>query len=196
MEIVIATNNEHKKYEFSNIIESHKILMPKSLGVNFSFEENGNSFIDIAIGKAMHLYKQINKPVMADDSGLCVEALNDEPGIYSARYGEKELNRELTNVEKYSLLLKNMESISNRKAYFVCAVALILGPHKIFVAQETVEGEITHKPKGSKGFGYDPVFFIPKLNKTFAEIEDSDKNKISHRGKAGKILNKILEAYE
>ncbi len=154
---------------------------------NIEIEENGNTFIENAIIKAKTVFNKMNLPVIADDSGLIVEELG-EPGIFSARYA----GINATDEENNKKLIKKIKNISNRKAYFECALAFIDNSGNIFKAIERCYGEVIDSPKGDKGFGYDPIFFIPELNKTMAELDLSVKNKISHRGKAFKKLVEIL----
>ena len=191
MELLLASGNRHKKQEFELILPSWKISTPQDLNIHFDCDETGRTFAENALQKAEKLYRISGRPVIADDSGLSVEALNGSPGIHSARYGDTEA-RTLTAVEKYELLLSRMENNLNRKAAFVCALVLMLDTRRFFIFQETCLGEIADKPSGSAGFGYDPVFYIREMNKTMAELSESEKNAISHRGKAGSALRKFL----
>ena len=126
---------------------------------------------------------------MADDSGLCVKTLHGEPGIFSARYGGKGL----TDKQRYEYLLKNIKEKDDLSASFICALVLYINPNNIYIVQEEVKGEITFEPRGNNGFGYDPVFFIPEFGKTAAELTNDEKNSISHRGKAAKMMKKIID---
>ncbi len=193
MEIVLASGNMHKKKELEKIFSGHKLVLPSELGVDFDCDETGKTFLENALLKAETLYKQVGKPVLADDSGLCVDALDGGPGIYSARYGSDEGRPKLTDSERNTLLLSRLEGKENRKAAFVCCMALITSPDRIFTVQETFPGEIAHRPFGGGGFGYDPVFVEPISGKTVAELSDDEKNRISHRGRAGRRMNAILE---
>ena len=148
------------------------------------------------MGKAFALLKKSDRPVIADDSGLVVPALNGEPGIYSARYGSKEKHRKLDTPARNRYLLERMEGITDRRAFFVCCMVLAVSEERFFVAQETLRGEITYAPRGENGFGYDPLFFLPEYGKTVAELPEDEKNSISHRGVAGLRIKAIIESLE
>ena len=193
MEILLASGNKHKKLEISEILNNHTIILPSEAGIDFEFEETGNTYFRNAYGKAEHLFKLTGKPVLADDSGLSVPALNGEPGVFSARYGCKEAGRELSAEEKNTLLLKNMEGIHARNAFFVACMVLILDDYRFSSIQETFKGEIALSPYGKGGFGYDPVFFLKEYGKTAAELSSAEKNRISHRGKAGAGIKALLD---
>ena len=133
--------------------------------------------------------------VIADDSGLCVNALDGRPGVFSARYGETD-GEKLTSIQQNLLLLEEIGDTSKRGARFVCAMVLLFDNDRFFIAQETVEGEIVENRellRGDGGFGYDPVFLIPSDGRTFAQFSDKEKNQISHRGKAGMHIANILK---
>jgi len=188
-EIILATFNEHKKKELEKIF-NHKItlLTLNDIGFKGKIIENGKTFIDNSLIKCEVLYKQFKKPVLADDSGLCVDVLMGAPGVFSARFGGDGLN----DNERYLYLLKILKGEKNRHAHFVCALSLYINPSVVFVIQEELSGEIIDMPRGQKGFGYDPVFYIPELKKTAAELTEDEKNKISHRGKAAILMEKII----
>jgi len=225
MTIWFATGNAHKKKELSAILQTHgvdcRLLIPKDAGLDFDPEETGTSFHENALLKANELYALLEKArpalyshgdmIIADDSGICVDALNGRPGIYSARYAGKERNEEetsrrgaedakgrekkLESSERNTLLLDELGDAVDRKARFVCAMVLMYSPDRFLITQETVEGEIVkdmEHAKGAGGFGYDPILFIPELGRTTAELSDDEKNMISHRGKAGKIIAEII----
>jgi len=212
MTIWFATGNANKKAELSAILKFHGIdrplLIPKDAGLDFDPEETGTSFLENALLKAGELHSLLNKvrpplfspgdPVIADDSGICVDALDGRPGIYSARYAGKEREsgvKKLEASERNALLLQEAGSAADRKARFVCAMVLMYHPARFFVAQETMEGEIVknmEQARGAGGFGYDPILFIPELRRTVAELSEEEKNTISHRGKAGKIIAGII----
>ncbi|HOL57092.1 MAG TPA: RdgB/HAM1 family non-canonical purine NTP pyrophosphatase [Spirochaetota bacterium] len=190
MRVVLATKNKHKLLEFKNIFkESLEILSLLDIGFNEEIEETGTTFIENSLIKCKKIYESVKMPVLADDSGLCVESLNYEPGVLSARFGGKNL----TDKERYELLLTKLDRNRKHNASFVCALSLYINPNRIYVIQEEVKGEITFEPKGTNGFGYDPIFYLPELNKTMAELSAEEKNRISHRAKASYILNKILQ---
>jgi len=226
MTIWFATGNAHKKSELSAILRTHgvdcRLLIPKDAGLDFDPEETGTSFHENALLKARELYALLEKarpplfnpgghPIIADDSGICVDALGGRPGIYSARYagaGNREQrtgNREevvgtgsakkLEAGERNALLLEELGNAPDRKARFVCAMVLMYSPNRFFLAQETMEGEIVkdlEHSRGTGGFGYDPILFIPEFGRTVAELSEEEKNTSSHRGKAGKIIAEII----
>ena len=194
MKLYFASGNDHKKTEMSRLLGGFELTLPKEEGIYFDPDENGETFIDNAVIKAKALYDIVHAPVLADDSGLCVDALGGKPGIHTARYGEEEAGRKLSAEEKYMLLLKNMEGITNRRAEFVCAICLYLSPTRIYVIQETSEGSIAQKPSnGSGGFGYDPVFYNNEAGKIVAELPEGEKDLYSHRGKAARIMKTLIE---
>lgn len=192
MKIYLASSNKHKAQEFRQCLGGIELVTPSEENIDFSPVENGTSFRDNAMIKAMALYNIVKSPVIADDSGLCVKALQGRPGIYSARYSTPPSCNE--NIADYGInkLLKEMEDMKNRDAYFVCCVVLYMEEDKFFVFQEICKGKITESKKGVGGFGYDPVFFIEEMGKTMAELTPEEKNAISHRGKALKACNAIL----
>lgn len=183
MKIVIASNNKEKIREFKEILTplNFKVLSKKEANANFEVEETGKTFKENAEIKATAIFKKVNMPTLADDSGLEVFALNNKPGIFSARYSEEE-GKKATDENNNTKLLKEMENVKNREARFVCALCFINSKGEIFNILETVEGKIATSLKGENGFGYDPLFIYN--NKSFAQIPASLKNKISHRGKA------------
>jgi XTP/dITP diphosphohydrolase len=186
--IWFATGNPHKREELAAVLEGHEIRIPPE--GSFDPEETGASFLENALIKARALYRQVRSPVIADDSGLCVDALGGRPGIFSARYGSA--SRPLDAGERNALLLGELESHSRRSARFVCAMVLLLAEDRFFVAQETLEGEIVRESRGSGGFGYDPLLYLPDRGCTVAELPQGEKNRISHRGKAARILREVL----
>ena len=143
--------------------------------------------------KAEALWNIVHEPVLADDSGLCVKALGWGPGIYTARYGEKEAGRKLSDKEKYMLLLKNLEGVEDREAVFVTSLTLILSPYRRYMIQETCEGSIALQPSGTTGFGYDPVFRIKEIGMISADLKEGEKDLYSHRGKAARKMRILLE---
>lgn len=184
----------HKKREISEILADHTIRLPNELGVSFHHEETGNTYLDNALGKARGLYRQVGSPVIADDSGISVPALRGAPGVYSARFGADEGLGDLDDVGRYRLLLDKMSGKSERSAFYVCCMVLILEEYRYFVCQETLHGEIAFSPTGEGGFGYDPIFLLPSRGLTVAQISAEEKHRISHRGRAGRRIGELLEA--
>lgn len=197
MKILFASGNPHKRDELGKILKGHELILPKELGLNMEVEETGTTYIENALIKAQHLYNQgTGLPVLADDSGISVEALNGAPGVYSARYGDKEAGRVLSSEEKNTLLLKNIKGETNRNAAFICCMALIIDSNRVITVQEAFEGVIAEEPYGNGGFGYDPIFFLPIFGKTAAELSDDEKNRVSHRGRAGEKISMIIKEYD
>lgn len=190
-EVVLATGNEGKIKEFSNLLEGvfGKIISLSDLGSPPEVVEDGLTFRDNALKKAREIAQYSGKLTLADDSGLEVDALNGRPGIYSARYsGEGATNK--TNIVK---LLAELGDNPNRKARFVCVLALVDPNGEELVVEGFCEGVILDEPRGEGGFGYDPVFYLPDRRKTMAEVEPELKNTISHRANALKRLKTELE---
>ncbi|OFI06251.1 Non-canonical purine NTP pyrophosphatase [Clostridium acetireducens DSM 10703] len=187
--LVVASNNKGKIKEIKNILSKLPldVVSLEDMGVKSSVEEDGETFEENAFKKALEIYKILGSKhmVLADDSGLMVDVLNGAPGVYSARFAGEHGNDKKNN-EK---LLKMLESKENRKAKFVCSMVLIYR-NKVIKVNGEVEGNIIKETRGANGFGYDPLFYIPEYNMTFAEMDSSIKNNISHRAKA---LNKILK---
>ncbi len=197
MNILLATSNNHKREEFARILTDHAIFLPSELGLTFDFEESGECFTENALGKAFSLLANAPKgyAVLADDSGLCVEALGGSPGVRTARYGMEEHGRLLEAGERNAFLLKNLASYTTkaeRKATFVCALALVVDQYRVYTISESVEGTITEEPDGHGGFGYDPVFFVDEAGSTMAALNEGDKDLYSHRGRATRLLNTVL----
>jgi len=195
MNIWFATNNTHKKTELGAILNV-KLKIPSEEGLSFEPEETGASFGENTLIKARELQKLIggSEPVIADDSGLCVDALDGRPGVLSARYG-MENGQKLSSAQRNIMLLDELGDNPKRSARFVCAMVFLFGNDRFFLVQETLEGEIVKKSgiKGEGGFGYDPVFLIPSLGRTLAELSPDEKNALSHRGKAGKHIVNIMK---
>lgn len=191
MKLLIATNNPNKKREIDEILGplGFETVTPKELGVAFDPEETGTTFEENAMIKAQCGFDLTGIGTIADDSGLCVNALHGRPGIYSARYGGEDANYE----EKIALLQSEIGSAEDRSASFECAIACVLSDELRFTVTGRCLGEISQQAAGSGGFGYDPVFYIPSLGKTFSELSDDEKNAISHRGAALAALRKKLE---
>ena len=194
MEVVLATGNAHKAKELEEILAPHRVLTPADLGLDFDCEETGVTYLENALLKARTLADLTDKPVIADDSGLSLPALGGAPGIYSARYGSEEAGRMLEAPERNDFLLKNLQGIEDRSAFFVCSMVLILSEYRVYSVQETLDGEITGDQSGTGGFGYDPVFYLPERKMTVADLSEEEKNRISHRGKAGAKIKLILDS--
>ncbi len=195
MKIWFATNNAHKKQELEAVLNT-KLFIPSEEGIKFNPDETGKTFYENSLLKARELKKLLSgndNLVIADDSGLCVDALDGKPGVFSARYGEANGNK-LTSAQKNLLLLEELGETENRSARFVCAMTLYRETENFYIVQETIEGEIVRKSgiKGDGGFGYDPIFWLPSFSRTLAELSADEKNEISHRGKAGKLVSDIL----
>jgi len=189
--IVLATRNSGKVREFQIMLEGYPVEIRgvDSFGPIPEAVEDGETFDDNAYKKALHTAKVLGLPAIADDSGLVVEALDGAPGVYSARYaGEK-----ATDSDNIAKLLENMKGRKNRKAAFECVISIAVPSGPALTYEGRCEGEITEEPRGEGGFGYDPVFFYPPLQKTFAEIPLEEKNKISHRGRA---LAEVREEFD
>jgi XTP/dITP diphosphohydrolase len=195
-ELLLATNNSHKRLEFVRLFPGWTILTPRDVGVAFDFEENGETFLANALGKAMELHGKARRPVMADDSGLCVDALGGAPGIHSSRYGAGPGGALLDAPRRNAYLLDRMRGITDRGAFFVCCLVLVLDGTRYLAAQETVHGAITEEPRGAQGFGYDPLFLLPARGRTIAELPDAEKDAVSHRGRAARRVLAALEAAE
>lgn len=188
--IILATKNSHKTNEFSIAFDNHFIIEDLgTLHYEKDIIENGATFIENAIIKCETIYKEFGLPVLSDDSGLSVKSLGGKPGVYSARYGGEKY---VTDKDRYTLLLSEMDGVTDREASFVCALVYYETPTKIYIIQEEVKGFITKSPVGDNGFGYDPVFFVPQYAKTMAQLSGEEKNKISHRGKAASLMKQLL----
>lgn len=190
-EVVLATGNKGKVKEFSNLLEGvfGKIISLSDLGSPPEVIEDGLTFRDNALKKAREIAQYSGKLTLADDSGLEVDALNGQPGVYSARYsGEGATDK--TNIDK---VLAELGNNPNRKARFVCVLALVDSNGEELVVEGFCEGVILDEPRGEGGFGYDPVFYLPDRRKTMAELEPELKNTISHRANALKKLKTELE---
>ena len=183
MKLILASNNANKLKEFRSLTADLDIelLSQKEAGCDFEVEENGTTFEENAYLKASAVTAATGFAAVADDSGLCVDALNGEPGIYSARYG---LGHDASDQDRYRYLLQKMEGVENRSARFVCCICCTFPDGSVIRSRGECEGEILLSPKGRNGFGYDPVFHPLGLEKSMAELSPEEKNAISHRGKA------------
>lgn len=215
MKIYLATGNKNKKKELCEILKEHTVLIPSDEGIIFNPEETGSTFYENSLIKARTLYEIVRCPVIADDSGICVDALGGNPGIYSARYAGPSYmkgtpNGKIISQEEQNIFLIQQlnDAIAKgnlpkaeylhgeRSCHYTCAMVMYCGSDKLFVAQETFEGTLIKTiddAKGNGGFGYDPIVFLPEYNKTVAELSSEEKNKISHRGKAVRALKLIID---
>ena len=191
MEILIATGSRHKRMEFAAMFPEFDIAIPEDKNISFAPKETGSSFFENALIKAETLFRETGRPSLADDSGLCVDALAGAPGIFSARFGS-ENGKKLSDSERSALLLAKMAGNAERNCRFVCCLVLYIGKDRFFSAQETLEGILLDAPRGNGGFGYDPIVFLPDLGRSVAELSAEEKNRISHRGKAAKAIKAML----
>ena len=191
--IIIASNNNHKIKEIKEILSQFpfEVLSLEEASINIEVEETGSTFMDNAEIKASEIHKIADgNMVLADDSGLVVESLNGAPGVFSARFAGEHGDTKANN-EKLLYLLDGAKE-EQRKAKFICAMVLIINQDQIIKVQGEVEGIITDEFRGEEGFGYDPLFFVAKYNKTFAQMSNEEKNAISHRGSAlGKLKEEL-----
>ncbi|MEY8393888.1 XTP/dITP diphosphatase [Lachnospiraceae bacterium 45-P1] len=191
--IVFATSNEGKMREIRELLSGlgAEILSMKEAGVRIDIEEDGATFEANALIKARAVWEQTGGIVLADDSGLEVDALNKEPGVYSARYMGEKTSYEIKNWN----LIHRLNGVADEKrsARFVCVIAAVLPDGRTLSVRDTMEGRIAYEPAGEEGFGYDPILFLPEVGKTSAEITMEEKNKISHRGKALRAMKARLE---
>ena len=193
MKFVLATHNPGKLKEMADILSGLgvEVVSPADVGISIDVEETGTTFAENAMLKAKAICAASGLPAIADDSGLCVDALNGAPGVYSARYGGEGLD----DTGRYRLLLENMRGQMPRTAKFVSVITCCFPNGDVLTARGECPGTIAFAPMGEGGFGYDPVFFIPSLKKTFAQLTPEEKNAISHRGKALEQFQKELERY-
>lgn len=191
MQVVIATDNKHKVNEFQRILEPFGInVITKTMAnANIDVEENINSFEENAFLKANAIYQATKLMTIADDSGICVDALNGQPGIFSARYGGEECKNDFERTQK---LLFDMKNHKNRNAHFHCDICLITTVGKVFHFTGDCNGEIGFKVCGENGFGYDPIFMVGE--NSFSQLTDEQKDEISHRGIALKKLKENFNA--
>lgn len=217
MKIYLATGNAGKKREFEEILRNHEIVVPCEEGIEFNPDETGSTFYENSMIKALDLWEKVRAPVMADDSGLCLDALRGAPGIYSSRYAGPDFMRGLPDGKKIPqdeqnrLLLEQVSAAIEsgidaslfpngpRSCRYVCSMVLLFSPERFFIAQETMEGSLIGRiedARGEGGFGYDPIIEIPYMDgRTVAELSSEEKNAISHRGKATRAIIKILDSH-
>ena len=193
MKLIIASNNKHKVYEIKQILAGKfdEILSLSEAGVNHETLEDGKTFIENALKKAREISEITGQAALADDSGLCVDALGGAPGIYSARFAGED-SAELRDSANNALLLNRLSGVTDRSAHFTCAVALVYPNGREVTAEGFMRGSIIESQRGSAGFGYDPLFLPTGESRTVAEMSDAEKNLISHRGDALRnLLSKI-----
>jgi XTP/dITP diphosphohydrolase len=191
MKIYFATGNAHKKEELARILPDHEIVMPSDEGIPFDPEETENTFYGNSLIKARALWELTGQPVIADDSGICVDALGGAPGVLSARYGSEQ-GQKLDSTQRNALLLDKMNGVQNRSCRFVCNMVLYLAADRFYSVQETLEGTLIDHMRGTGGFGYDPLVLVPEYGLTVAELSPEKKDELSHRGKAGRIIARLL----
>lgn len=194
--IVFATGNAGKIKEIRMIMEDTgmEVVSMKDAGIRVDIEENGQSYEENALIKARAVAAFTKDIVMADDSGLEIDYLNKEPGIYSARY----LGEDTPYSVKNANLINRLEGVPDeeRTARFVCAIAAVMPDGRELTTRATIEGRIGYEEKGANGFGYDPIFYVPRFDKTTAELTEEEKNQVSHRGKALQLMKEELKKYE
>ena len=217
MKIYLATGNKNKKREMVELLQGHEIIIPSDENIEFDPDETGITFYENSLIKAKALYDIVHYPVIADDSGICVDALGGSPGIYSSRYAGPDFMHGKPDGTKISQEEQNIFLIEQtnkaikdgnlpkmpylhgpRSCHYTCAMVLYAGPDRLFVAQETFEGTLIddiNNQAGSGGFGYDPIVFLPEYNKTVAQLTPDEKNAISHRGKAVRAIKSIIEKH-
>ena len=194
--IIFATGNAGKIKEIQMIMEDTgmEVLSMKEAGITVDVEENGATYEENALIKARAVAEKTDCIVMADDSGLEIDYLNKEPGIYSARYMGEDTSYHIKNHN----LIERLAGVPDeqRTARFVCAIAAILPDGKELTTRATIEGRIGYEEKGENGFGYDPIFYVPQFGRTTAELTEEEKNQVSHRGKALELMKEELKNYE
>ena len=210
----MATGNKNKKKEMCELLDGHTILIPSDEGIDFNPDETGTTFYENSLIKARALYETVRCPVIADDSGICVDALGGAPGIYSSRYAGplfmrgKPDNSRISQEEQNIMLIDQLNEAlqrgnlpdgeylhGERSCHYTCAMVMYCGADRIFAAQETFEGILIDDIKnqaGDGGFGYDPIVFLPEYGRTVAQLTADEKNDISHRGKAVRALKRII----
>ncbi len=190
--LIFATGNADKMKEIRMILADagYEILSMKEAGIDVDIVEDGSTFEENAIIKAKAISKIAGCVVLADDSGLEVDAMDGAPGIYSARFEGVDTPYSVKN----KIIMDRLEGLpeEERTARFVCAIAAAWPDGRVITKRGTIEGRIAHKPAGDNGFGYDPIFFVPEYGKTTAELDPEEKNKISHRGKALRMIKEVL----
>ena len=191
--IIFATGNQDKMREIREILDGLdvEILSAKEAGICMDVNETGKTFEENALIKAKAVAERIHEIVLADDSGLEVDYLNKEPGVYSARYLGEDTSYEIKN----QTILDRLKGVPKEKrtARFVCAIAAVLKDGSLLTSTETIEGYIGEKPAGTNGFGYDPIFYVDTYGCSTAELSEAQKNEISHRGKALRAMKQQMK---
>ena len=191
--VLLATNNAGKIKELSSLVHGYhfEFTTPAAEGVNIDVEETGRTFEENAVLKAKAFAKASNLPSLADDSGLEVDALNGDPGVFSARYA----GEDASDKKKNELLLSNIMNVpwEKRTARFRCVIAIAFPEGRLILCKGECPGFIALEPKGENGFGYDPIFYLPEFDKTMAEISSDEKNRISHRARASHKAREFLD---
>ncbi len=186
MKLIAATGNKNKLREFREIFPEHQILSAAEAGFLDEVEETGKTFAENALLKARAVCKATGFPALADDSGLCVDALGGAPGVFSARYSGG------GDAENRKLLLKNLMNTENRRAHFCCCIALVYPDGRELISEGRTDGAILREERGAGGFGYDSLFLSDDLGMSFAEASEEEKNAVSHRGRAMRKLKELL----
>ncbi len=191
--LVIASNNPGKLREFAHMLSpiGIEVLTQSDLGISEA-EEPHVTFVENALAKARHVSRLSGLPALADDSGICVDALNGAPGVYSARYAGDNPKSDRANNDK---LLRDMQGVDDRRAHYYCVLVLVRhadDPQPV-IAEGEWHGQIAHEERGEGGFGYDPMFWLPELNRMSSELTHDEKHAISHRGRAMKVLLEKLK---
>ena len=190
MKLYLASGNQHKKREMQELLPNYTICIPADAGIAFNPEETGSSFVENSLLKAKALWQIIHEPVIADDSGLCVDYLDGAPGVYSSRFSGEDGNDEANNRK----LLQLLEGVpyEKRTAHYVAVITLVYPDGQTVTARGECAGHIAESESGHNGFGYDPLFVPEGYDVSFGHIPAEEKNRISHRGKALEILAQKL----
>lgn len=194
--IIFATGNAGKIKEINMIMADTgmQVISMKEAGISIDIEEDGSTYEENAMIKARAVAAYTDDIVLADDSGLEIDYLNKEPGVYSARYMGEDTSYRIKNAN----LMERLNGVpdENRTARFVCAIAAVLPDGRELTTRATIEGRIGYEEKGENGFGFDPIFYVPEFGKTTAELSEEEKNQVSHRGKALELMKEELKKYE
>ena len=196
MKLVLASKNPKKLKEMQEILGQFdiEVCLQSEVGLDLDVEETGTTFEENSLLKAKAVMEATGLPAIADDSGICVDALHGEPGIYSARYG---FDDSLDDWGRLQLLLKNTENVPDgqRQAKFVCVITMVSPDGQVIQARGEIHGELLRAPRGENGFGYDPIFYYPPMGMSTAEMPPEEKNKVSHRANALNVFyEKLKEA--